>query len=167
MATPVVKESFRERQIHELEVIKAIFANDVEVLRPSCDTDTPAAQWKPTEIRISLTPLRDSSNGHTEAYARTKLHIICPSKYPKIAPKILIEESKGLSDQLVEELLQKLQQQSEELRGEVMIYELAQTVHLFYLNIISHRAVPSTTKCCRKIKSVKRNDLTNRNVRKI
>ncbi|XP_039950475.1 eIF-2-alpha kinase GCN2 [Bactrocera tryoni] len=133
MATPVVKESFRERQIHELEVIKAIFANDVEVLRPSCDTDTPAAQWKPTEIRISLTPLRDSSNGHTEAYARTKLHIICPSKYPKIAPKILIEESKGLSDQLVEELLQKLQQQSEELRGEVMIYELAQTVQSFLL----------------------------------
>ncbi|XP_036323634.1 eIF-2-alpha kinase GCN2 [Rhagoletis pomonella] len=131
MTTPAVKESFRERQIHELEVIKAIFGNDVEVLRPSCDTDTPAAQWKPTEIRISLTPLRDSSNEHTEAYARTKLHIICPSKYPKVAPKILLEDSKGLSDQLVVELLQQLQQQSEELRGEVMIYELAQTVQSF------------------------------------
>lgn len=49
------------------------------------------------------------------------------------APKIFLEESKGISDQHIEELLQQLQQQSIELRGEVMIYELAQTVQAFLL----------------------------------
>ncbi|XP_054730561.1 eIF-2-alpha kinase GCN2 [Anastrepha obliqua] len=133
MAAPAVRQSFREQQIQELEAIKSIYASDVEVLRPSCEPDTPAAQWKPTEIRISLVPLRDSSNTHTEPHARIKLHIICPSKYPKLAPKILLEEPKGLSDQLVEELLQQLQQQAEKQRGEVMIFDLVQTVQSFLL----------------------------------
>ncbi|XP_023293055.2 eIF-2-alpha kinase GCN2 [Lucilia cuprina] len=126
------KESFRERQMQELEVIKSIFGNDVEDLRPYNSSATPS-QWKPTDIRIELTPLRDSSNGLTEAYVKTKLHVVCPSKYPKIAPKISLEETKGISDQLIEELLQQLQQQSNDLRGEVMIYELAQTVQAFLL----------------------------------
>lgn len=38
-----------------------------------------------------------------------------------------------MSDQLLEELLNQLQAQSQELRGEVMIYELAQTVQAFLL----------------------------------
>ncbi|XP_017089364.2 eIF-2-alpha kinase GCN2 isoform X1 [Drosophila bipectinata] len=122
------KESFRERQTQELEVIKSIFGGDVEDLRPQPNS----ALWKPTDIRILLTPLRDSSNG-LEAYVCTKLHITCPNKYPKLPPKIVLEESKGLSDQQLEALLSQLQTQSEELRGEVMIYELAQTVQAFLL----------------------------------
>ncbi|XP_075148275.1 eukaryotic translation initiation factor 2 alpha kinase Gcn2 [Haematobia irritans] len=128
----MAKESFRERQMQELEAIKSIFGNDVEDLRPYDNNATPS-QWKPTDIRLMLTPLRDSSNGQPEAYVRTKLHVVCPSKYPKLAPKVTLEESKGISDQLLEELLQQLQQQSQELRGEVMIYELAQTVQAFLL----------------------------------
>lgn len=38
-----------------------------------------------------------------------------------------------MSDQLLESLLGQLQAQSQELRGEVMIYELAQTVQAFLL----------------------------------
>uniref|UniRef100_A0A1I8NAC2 non-specific serine/threonine protein kinase n=1 Tax=Musca domestica TaxID=7370 RepID=A0A1I8NAC2_MUSDO len=128
----MAKESFRERQMQELEAIKSIFGNDVEDLRPYNSSATPS-QWKPTDIRIMLTPLRDSSNGQPEVHVRTKLHVVCPSKYPKVAPKVTLEESKGISDQLIEELLQELQQQSQELRGEVMIYELAQTVQAFLL----------------------------------
>ncbi|KAH8310513.1 hypothetical protein KR044_001731 [Drosophila immigrans] len=123
------KESFRERQTQELEVIKSIFSTDVEDLRPQSDP----TQWKPTDIRILLSPLRDSSNGQPQAYVCTKLHVTCPSKYPKLAPKIVLEESKGMSDQLLESLLDQLQQQSQTLRGEVMIYELAQTVQAFLL----------------------------------
>uniref|UniRef100_A0A1A9W824 RWD domain-containing protein n=1 Tax=Glossina brevipalpis TaxID=37001 RepID=A0A1A9W824_9MUSC len=127
------KESFRERQMQELEAIKqSIFGNDVEDLRPYNKENTPS-QSKPTDIRIMLTPLRDSSNGSSEVYVRTKLHIICPSKYPKVAPKIFLEDTKGISDQLIEELLMELQQQSLLLRGEVMIYELAQSVQAFLL----------------------------------
>ncbi|KAI8044028.1 hypothetical protein M5D96_000177 [Drosophila gunungcola] len=124
----LAKESFRERQIQELEVIKSIFGGDVEDLRPQANP----ALWKPTDIRIQLTPLRDSSNG-LEAYVGTKLHVTCPSKYPKLPPKISLEESKGMSDQLLEALRNRLQTQSQELRGEVMIYELAQTVQAFLL----------------------------------
>ncbi|ALC47839.1 Gcn2 [Drosophila busckii] len=123
------KESFREKQTQELEVIESIFGADVENFRPR----TKDGQWKPTDIRILLTPLRDSSNGLPQAYVCTKLHVTCPSKYPKLAPKIVLEESKGISDQLLQALLAKLQAQSEELRGEVMIYELAQTVQAFLL----------------------------------
>ncbi|EDV94516.1 GH19296 [Drosophila grimshawi] len=123
------KESFRDRQTQELEVIKSIFGVDVEDLRPQ----STAAIWKPTDIRILLTPLRDSASGQTQAYVSTKLHVTCPSKYPKLAPKIVLEESKGMSDQLLEALLGQLQAQSQELRGEVMIYELAQTVQAFLL----------------------------------
>lgn len=49
-------------------------------------------------------------------------------------PKILLEEQKGLSDSLVEELLQILNAQAETLKGEVMIFELAQTVQSFLHN---------------------------------
>lgn len=45
----------------------------------------------------------------------------------------MLEESKGISDQLLEALLAQLQAQSQELLGEVMIYELAQTVRDFLL----------------------------------
>lgn len=51
----------------------------MEDLRPQQNS----ALWKPTDIRILLTPLRDSSNG-LEAYVCTKLHITCPNKYPKL-----------------------------------------------------------------------------------
>lgn len=101
MADEKAKESFRERQAQELEVIKvsragvsskklilkayllileqSIFGCDVEDLRPQANPSL----WKPTDIRIQLTPLRDSSNG-LETYVCTKLHVTCPSKYPKL-----------------------------------------------------------------------------------
>lgn len=126
MAT-TTKESFRDRQIWELEVIKSIFGSDVEDLR-----DKTVNGWKPPDIRIFLTPLRDSS-GNGETYVTTKLRIICPAKYPKLPPKISLEETKGISDSLIDELLEILHQQSVKLRGEVMIFELAQTVQEFLL----------------------------------
>uniref|UniRef100_W8B1Y4 non-specific serine/threonine protein kinase n=1 Tax=Ceratitis capitata TaxID=7213 RepID=W8B1Y4_CERCA len=123
--------SFRERQQQELEVIKSIFNKDVDVLRPNCMPDVPAAQWKPTEVRISLTPLRDSKNDTQEIHVRAKLHITCPSKYPKVPPKIQLEDVQGLSDRHIKELLRRLLVESETLRGEVMIYELTQVVQSF------------------------------------
>lgn len=46
-------------------------------------------------------------------------------------PKISLEQSKGLSDALIEELTKNLVDLANELKGEVMIYELAQTVQAF------------------------------------
>lgn len=46
-------------------------------------------------------------------------------------PKILITEPTGLSEKQIDELTQKLQQQSADMKGEEMIYQLAQTVQEF------------------------------------
>lgn len=46
-------------------------------------------------------------------------------------PKISLEQSKGLSDALIDELTKSLVELANDLKGEVMIYELAQTVQAF------------------------------------
>ncbi|GAB0096649.1 eukaryotic translation initiation factor 2-alpha kinase 4 [Sergentomyia squamirostris] len=118
------KQSNRERQDSEFEVIQSIFGQDVEDLRES------GQGWKPLNVRLTLTPTLGSS-GTTEIYVRTTLHIICTNKYPKIPPKLSLEDSKGLSDVLIEDLLKLLQKQANDLKGEVMIFELAESVRSF------------------------------------
>lgn len=115
----------RERQILEFEVIESIFGSDVEDLR-----NKDQAYWKPLHLRINLTPLQGSF-GPTEVYVRISMHIICPSKYPKISPKVSLENGKGLSDSQIEDLTKELEEQKEQLKGQEMIYELAQTVQAF------------------------------------
>lgn len=62
---------------------------------------------------------------------RISLRIIASSKYPKMPPKVSLEHGKGLSDALIQELEKQLNVQTEELKGQEMIYELAQTVQGF------------------------------------
>jgi len=45
-------------------------------------------------------------------------------------PKIVLEKSKGLSVELVVQLQSELESLAEELKGEVMIFELAQHVQV-------------------------------------
>uniref|UniRef100_A0A1B0GPF6 Uncharacterized protein n=1 Tax=Phlebotomus papatasi TaxID=29031 RepID=A0A1B0GPF6_PHLPP len=139
------KQSNRERQDNEFEVIQSIFGQDVTDLREK------GQGWKPLDLKLMLTPLMGSS-GVTEAHVRTSLHITCTSKYPKTVayqsngfsmlsginvsclgspPKLALEDSKGLSDVLIEDLLKELQKQAAELKGEVMVFELAETVRAF------------------------------------
>ncbi|KFB49982.1 eukaryotic translation initiation factor 2-alpha kinase [Anopheles sinensis] len=116
------RETFRERQENELEVIKSIFHDEVEDLRPK------EGKWKPLELQLHLTPQKGSAK---EAYVKADLHIICNPKYPKYPPKVELKNAVGLSDSLVRELADQLQRQADELKGEVMIYELANTVQTF------------------------------------
>ncbi|XP_049298688.1 eIF-2-alpha kinase GCN2 [Anopheles funestus] len=116
------KETIRERQENELEVIKSIFHDEVEDLRPK------NGKWKPLELRLHLTPQRGSAK---EAYVKADLYIICSSKYPKCPPKLELKNVVGLSDSLVREFTEKLQQLADDLKGEVMIFELANTVQAF------------------------------------
>lgn len=55
-------------------------------------------------------------------------------------PKITIEDSKGLSDVLIEELTRDLDRHAAKLKGEVMIFELAQVVQAF---LHKHNKPPS------------------------
>uniref|UniRef100_A0A336LN81 non-specific serine/threonine protein kinase n=1 Tax=Culicoides sonorensis TaxID=179676 RepID=A0A336LN81_CULSO len=118
------KESCKRSQEDELEVLKSIFGSDVQDLRNI------QKKWKPLNIKIRLTPQKGSS-GDQQTYVSTSLHISCSAKYPGFIPKIQLEDSKGLSDALLEQLLEILNKQAKELEGEVMIYELTQTVQEF------------------------------------
>lgn len=120
--TPDKKETFRERQETELEVIRSIYESQVEDLR------SPQTKWRPLEVRLHLTPQKGSAR---KAHVKTDLHISCQKNYPKYPPKIELENTVGLSAGLVNELLEQLKQQADELKGEVMIYQLAATVESF------------------------------------
>uniref|UniRef100_A0A182MYS3 non-specific serine/threonine protein kinase n=1 Tax=Anopheles dirus TaxID=7168 RepID=A0A182MYS3_9DIPT len=100
----------------------SIFHDEVEDLRPK------AGRWKPLELRLHLTPQRGSAK---EAYVKADLYVLCSSKYPKCPPKLELKNAVGLSDSLVLELTEKLEQLAEELKGEVMIFELANAVQTF------------------------------------
>lgn len=58
---------------------QSIFGSDVKDLRDKRTT----TQWKPLDMVITLLPQQGSSQNR-EIYAKTNLHIICPSKYPKV-----------------------------------------------------------------------------------
>ncbi|XP_052872416.1 eIF-2-alpha kinase GCN2 [Anopheles cruzii] len=115
------RETLRERQENELEVIKSIFHDEVEDLRPR-------GKWKPLELQLHLTPQKGSAK---EAYVKADLLVSCSPKYPKQPPKVELRNAVGLPDSLVRELTEQLQQQAEELKGEVMIFQLATTVQTF------------------------------------
>lgn len=120
----------------EFEVIQSIFGpGDVEDLRP-VSTEV----WKPLNLRIAITPLQ-GSYGPSEIYVRISLRVICSAKYPhKVPPKVSLEFAKGLSDNLIEDLQRQLNEQVEELTGQEMIYELAQTAQAF---LHKHNKPPS------------------------
>ncbi|XP_065075686.1 eIF-2-alpha kinase GCN2 [Ochlerotatus camptorhynchus] len=130
MASSSSKETFRERQETELGVIRSIYETQVEDLRP------PGVKWRPLEVRLKLTPQKGSAR---EFYAKTQLRITCGKNYPKYPPKIELENTVGLSDALVQDLLDTLKKQADQLKGEVMIYELAATVEGF---LHQHNAPP-------------------------
>lgn len=55
--------------------MQSIFNDDVTDLRPK---DT---KWAPLDLRIDLTPHRDSRV--LQAFCTISLHIVCPRNYPK------------------------------------------------------------------------------------
>jgi translation initiation factor 2-alpha kinase 4 len=81
-------------------------------------------------LSISLNPQQGSSGCH-EIYVYVDLCIICDEIYPNSVPKIKLEHSKGLSDNSLKELQNKLEKNAEELKGEEMIFQLAQYVQEF------------------------------------
>lgn len=62
---------------YNVNLFQSIFGNDVVDLRSK------GAGWKPLNIQIALEPLKGSS-GELAAHVKAKLHVICPSKYPKL-----------------------------------------------------------------------------------
>ncbi|XP_023718266.1 eIF-2-alpha kinase GCN2 isoform X3 [Cryptotermes secundus] len=119
-------ESLQERQENEIQALKAIFTHELQDVREKEAWNV----WRPLEIVITLTPQQGSS-GLQEVHAHIDLHVTCSEQYPEQVPKIELEKSKGLSHQHVVQLQSELVSLAQELKGEVMIFELAQHVKKF------------------------------------
>ncbi|KAJ8673725.1 hypothetical protein QAD02_004987, partial [Eretmocerus hayati] len=119
-------ESCQDRQNNELEVLKAIFGEELRDLRKNKNKK----KWQPLDICLTLTPQRGMS-GPAEVFAQVDLHVICGEKYPQEVPKIELQNGKGISYQKLATHLTELENLAIQLKGEVMIYELCQHVQKF------------------------------------
>ncbi|XP_044265056.1 eIF-2-alpha kinase GCN2 [Tribolium madens] len=120
------EESPESRQKNELEALQAIYGDDLRDLRGQAAWMT----WTPLNLSISLNPQQGSSGLH-EVYVKLDLHVTCPETYPNTVPVLKLENSKGLSDNSLIELQKALEEKAGKLRGEEMIFQLAQHVQEF------------------------------------
>ncbi|KAJ1529287.1 hypothetical protein ONE63_006085 [Megalurothrips usitatus] len=114
----------RERQQNEINALKAIFEDELEVLREQSDV------WHPLDFLLSLGPQQGSS-GAREIHAHVQLHVECCHLYPEKAPKLEVAKSKGLSTNDVSQLMQELEKLVSKLIGQEMVFEIAQHVQGF------------------------------------
>ncbi|XP_017783992.1 PREDICTED: eIF-2-alpha kinase GCN2 [Nicrophorus vespilloides] len=120
------QDSVEDQQRNELEALKAIYDKDLVDLSKQSAWN----KWSPLDILIKLTPLRGSS-GLTEENAKLNLHLICPVNYPNKTPKIILENTTGMSKETLTELQIKLEKKADILLGEVMIFQLCEEVKEF------------------------------------
>ncbi|XP_030764956.1 eIF-2-alpha kinase GCN2 [Sitophilus oryzae] len=117
------EESPAARQKSEFTALRAIYGKDIKDLRKK-----PAwNNWSPLDLAVTLTP-QIGSSGNQEVYVQVDLHVICPEEYPIKAPKVLLENGKGMSQTILLKLTEELQLQAKELEGTEMIYELCQHI---------------------------------------
>ncbi|XP_049955903.1 eIF-2-alpha kinase GCN2 [Schistocerca serialis cubense] len=119
-------ESPEERQENEIQALKAIFVEELKDLRHNDAWNI----WRPLDIIITLTPQQGSSGRH-EVHAQVDLHVICSENYPEDVPTLILERSKGLSVAVLLQLKTELENLAQKLKGEVMVFELAQHVQKF------------------------------------
>ncbi|NXU52113.1 E2AK4 kinase, partial [Turnix velox] len=118
-------ESYQLRQENELQVLESIYGQDFQDLRQS-------QAWKvrqPPEIKLVLRP--QGLAGDNEVYAKVDLWVKCPHTYPDSVPEIQLKNSKGLSNEKINELKSRLAELAKQRCGEVMIFELADHVQSF------------------------------------
>uniref|UniRef100_A0A8C3YAW8 non-specific serine/threonine protein kinase n=1 Tax=Catharus ustulatus TaxID=91951 RepID=A0A8C3YAW8_CATUS len=119
-------ESYQLRQENELQVLESIYGQDFQDLRQS-------QAWKvvrqPPEINLVLRP--QGLTGANEVYAKVDLRVRCSHTYPDTVPEIQLKNSKGLSNEKINELKSRLAELAKQRCGEVMIFELADYVQSF------------------------------------
>ncbi|XP_057339268.1 eIF-2-alpha kinase GCN2-like isoform X1 [Microplitis mediator] len=119
-------ESCQDRQNNEFEVLKSIFGEDLKDLRNNKNK----RKWQPLSVSMTLTPSQGMS-GPVQVYAQIDLHVTCGDTYPEDVPHIKLKNSLGLSNQQIAVLYSELESLADKLKGEVMIFELAQHVQKF------------------------------------
>lgn len=110
----------------EIEVLSAIYGSDLIHRQPVWNLPSFVVRLKPTAL----------SDG--SCYVSLDLAFSLPKLYPKIPPKYEIESPKGLSDRCLDELKQKLRDESVVRSGQVMCYELT-TVAKDHIDLYNKR----------------------------
>ncbi|OQV13821.1 eIF-2-alpha kinase GCN2 [Hypsibius exemplaris] len=117
-------ETVEELQENEVNALKAIYDAAVTDIR-SQDV------WKvrrAPELHIRLLP---QQSAETQAHVAVTLAVKCAPQYPEEVPEIKILEPKGLSDAVVQQLKDGLTRLAADLKGQEMLYPLAEYVQEF------------------------------------
>uniref|UniRef100_A0A8C3VLZ7 non-specific serine/threonine protein kinase n=1 Tax=Catharus ustulatus TaxID=91951 RepID=A0A8C3VLZ7_CATUS len=121
-------ESYQLRQENELQVLESIYGQDFQDLRQT-GPDGGGDVRQPPEINLVLRP--QGLTGANEVYAKVDLRVRCSHTYPDTVPEIQLKNSKGLSNEKINELKSRLAELAKQRCGEVMIFELADYVQSF------------------------------------
>lgn len=119
-------DEFGERQTDELKVLQAIYMDDFVDLRQN-------NAWKVKQapiVKLTLVPL-ESMGPRSETHTHLDMIVTCPDKYPEQVPEIIIENTKGLSNKQIDDLKREIDDCAQQLKGEVMILEIAQHIQQY------------------------------------
>ncbi|XP_069507699.1 E3 ubiquitin-protein ligase RNF25 isoform X3 [Ambystoma mexicanum] len=101
--------------LQELEVLESIYPQELLVSRGK-------SRSEPWEIRITLYPA--TAEDQESQYVRVTLQLSVPPEYPKKAPKICMQNPRGLSDDHLLSISQNLRHVAESGLGGPVLYEL-------------------------------------------
>ncbi|XP_031435954.1 eIF-2-alpha kinase GCN2 [Clupea harengus] len=127
--SPDWTDDYTIQQENELEALAAIFGDDFEDLR----TKQPWKIKRSPEVYLYLRP-KGLGNGQ-ESYVSVDLQVKCPLTYPDVPPELELKNAKGLSNDNLQNLQTQLTKLASERCGEVMIYELADYVQGFLVEL--------------------------------
>ncbi|KAG5266200.1 hypothetical protein AALO_G00250890 [Alosa alosa] len=127
--SPDGTDDYTVQQENELEALSAIFGDDFEDLR----TKQPWKIQRPPEVYLKLRP-KGLGNGQ-KSYVSVDLQVKCPPTYPDVPPQLELKNAKGLSNDNLQNLQTQLTELASERCGEVMIYELADHVQGFLVEL--------------------------------
>ncbi|GAA6036515.1 hypothetical protein JCM8097_003543 [Rhodosporidiobolus ruineniae] len=106
-----------ELQANEIEVLQAIYGEDFEKVESR-------TAWKSVnaahEFRVCVRPVEEDLKDKVQVWIRFKL----PQRYPKAAPTMTAEDTKGLSSAHVSQLLTTLQKEASSRLNDEMIFDL-------------------------------------------
>ncbi|CAH1394203.1 unnamed protein product [Nezara viridula] len=117
-------DSCQDRQDNERAALKAIYGDQLLEI-----TNENKNEWTPLECILTLCP--QGIIGHQPNIPSVDLHIVCPEDYPNVLPFIYLENWKKISNEKIYQLDRELASLSEQLQGEVMIFELSQYIEKY------------------------------------
>ncbi|PAA80177.1 hypothetical protein BOX15_Mlig012892g2 [Macrostomum lignano] len=115
----------------EVEVLKSIYPGEVRDLR----TKEAWTHWRPPKLALRLRPLHQSrpmaGDSAAQQGVEISLTVRCSARYPREPPELELTDCVGMDEAQVKQLQRKLDDEANSLAGEVMIYQLAQSVESY------------------------------------